>query len=305
MNLSDIMNSAARDVKAAEDYNKGKLPGIRPSRAGLTLIQLVMADIIFPKLTTLPEPKWKAKADPYVGSMRLLTGHLFEKVVQNRLEADYFGTSTQVLTQQELTLDSITGSCDIMLRDDERKKIQVIECKALKAHTVDEVKKHKLYCDNYGYLTQLAIYTLAAKEKYPTYDVSAAWYVWIKQLEKHTKVPFPLEITELTELRTEVNLKVQEYQEFRQEFDEGNLESATSKLIERTEDLPLKVWSGGYLKGSCDMHFNPYSRLLLQEDGTLLDNCEPNLLLLIRAAKEGYESQAAIQVQTLINLIGA
>lgn len=299
MNLSDIMNSAAKDVKAAEEYNKGKMPSIRPSRAGLTLIQLVMADVLMPRLPALPEPKWKAKADAYVGSMRLLTGHLFEKVVQSRLELDYLGTSTQVLTQQELTLDSMTGSCDIMLRDDERKTIQVIECKALKAHTVDEVKKHKLYCDNYGYLTQLAIYTLAAQEKYPTYDVSAAWYVWIKQLEKHTKVPFPLEITELTELRTEVKLKVQEYQEFRQEFDEGNLESATRKLIERTEDLPLKIWSGGYLKGSCDMHFNPYSSLLLNTDGTLLDNCEPNLLLLVRAAKGDTEA-----TNTIINIIG-
>lgn len=300
MNLSDIMNSAAKDVKAAEEYNKGKMPSIRPSRAGLTLIQLVMADILTPGLPALPEPKWKAKADPYVSSMRLLTGHLFEKVVQSRLEADYLGTSTQVLTQQELTLDSMTGSCDIMLRDDERKKIQVIECKALKAYTVDEVKKHKLYCDNYGYLTQLAIYTLAAQEKYPTYDVSAAWYVWIKQLEKHTKVPFPLEITELTELRTEVKLKVQEYQEFRQEFDEGNLESATRKLIERTEDLPLRVWNNGYLNGSCDMHFNPYSSLLLNPDGTLLDNCEPNLLLLVRAAKEG--GAALAQVTRLLEL---
>lgn len=298
--IASVLKRAAEDAQAAQDYNRDREPSIRPSRAGLPLIQLVLEDIVLPKLPKPPQQQWQSKADPYAAIMRLSIGHLFEKTVEQLLLTQYYGTSTQVVTQEVLSLGDMQGSCDILVIDHAQQWATVVECKALKAYSVAEVKDQKLLCDNWGYFTQLALYVLAVQQKYPRYQVTGCWYVWIKQLEKHMKLAFPLQGEELQQVLTDVQTKTQQYLEFKRDFAEGKLSYACGKLLQRTEDLPQKINGGGYMKGSSSIHFNRYCSLLTNADGTLLDNAEDMMLLLTRAAYYG-EGECLTEVIRLTN----
>lgn len=290
LEITNVLKRAAEDAAVAKDYNAGKEPSIRPSRAGLPLIQLVLEDILLPRLLAPPERTWY-KADPYASAMRLSTGYLFEKAVEELFLRNYEQSTTKVLTQETLTIGDISGSCDMLVVNHELKQAIVVECKALKAYSVDEVKNQKLLCDNWGYLTQLVLYVLATKAKYPDYNVFGTWYVWMKPLERHTKLVLDLPASELNQIYSEVLTKSQHYNEFKQDFSDGKVSYAIGKLMQRTEDLPQKIKADGYLKGSCSLHFNRYCDLLTNSDGTLLDNAEDMMVLLTRAAYYGNDSE--------------
>lgn len=298
-NIASVLKKAADDALAAQVYNTNREPSIRPSRAGLPLLQLVLEDFVLPKLPKPPEKQWQTKADPYALTMRLTIGHLFEKTVEELLLAQYANTSTEVRTQEVVNLGDMQGSCDLLVIDHKHQWATVVECKALKAYSVQEVVEQKLNCDNWGYLTQLALYVLALKRRYPTYEVTGCWYVWIKQLEKHTKQALRMNTEQLEAHYLEIQEKTAHYLEFKRDFSEGKLSYAVGKLMHRTEDLPRKINGGGYMKGSCGLHFNSYTDLFTKADGTLVDNAEDTLLLLTRAAYYG-EGECQTKVTELL-----
>ena len=299
LEITNVLKRAADDAALAKEYNTNREPSIRPSRAGLPLLQLVLEDILLPKLLPATEKRWY-KPDPFASAMRLSTGYLFEKAVEELLLREYEKSTTKLLTQETLTVGDISGSCDMLAVNHELKQAVVIECKALKAYSVDEVKQQKLLCDNWGYFTQLVLYVLATKVKYPDYNVFGTWYVWMKPLERHTQVMLDLPEVELQQVLTEVTTKAQHYHEFKRDFSEGKLSYAVGKLMMRTEDLPQKIRADGYLKGSCSLHFNNYCRLLTNVQGTLLDNAEDTMVLLTRAAYYGNDSEHQKELTKLL-----
>lgn len=298
--ITTVLRQAYKDAEAAAEYNKDREPSIRPSRAGLPLIQLVLEDIVLPKLPRPPAQAWELKSDIYASTMRLSIGHLFEKTVEVGLRKQYEGTSVEVRTQDVLTLGDIQGSCDILVIDHSNRWACVVECKALKAYSVAEVKEQKLLVDNWGYLTQLALYVLSVRKQYPSYEVSGCWYTWIKPLEKHMKLTLPMNESQLEQRYADVLEKQQHYLEFKRDFAEGKLSYACGKLLLRTEDLPQKINAGSYMKGSCSLHFNRYCQLLTDSKGQLLDNAEDIMLLLTRAAYYGHDSEHAAKVTELL-----
>lgn len=300
--ITSVLAKAAADANTAAEYNRDKQPTMRPSRAGLPLIQLVLEDLLIPKLPKITgnQPQWKTKADPFASVMRLANGYLFEKAVEQELLSIYEGTNAQVLTQEQLTLDGMVGSCDMLVVNHATKLALVIECKALKAYSVSEVKQQKLLCDNWGYLTQLVLYTIAVQQKYPDYEVIPWWYVWMKPLERHTKVALTYTQAEMQQIYSDVLTKAQQYQEFKDNFSAGKLSYGVHKLLHNTVELPHKIQAEGYMKGSCSLHFDPYAQLFTKADGTLADNAEDIVLLLTKAAYYGSGSDAE---QALLSLL--
>lgn len=294
--VATLISKAAADAQAAKTLNASKESGgIRPSRAGLPLLQIVLEDFILPKL---PKQENTWKQDPFAIAMRLATGYLFESSVKEQLLIDYPGCDVE--SQPALTITCpngttvINGSADFVVYDHEKKTAVVVECKALKADSVEEVRYQKLLCDNWGYFTQLTLYIAGVKQQHPSYRVTGVWYVWIKQLEKHTKIKYPATTAAAFEQAlTVIQQKATMYNDFKQAVADNKLCFAVGQLLRYTEELPEKYFNDGYYKGSCGVHFNRYVSLLLDKRGFLLDSAEDTLLLMTRAAVHGHDSEYA------------
>ncbi len=275
MNMTEIFSQAAADVAAASEYNKDRKPSLRPSRAGLPLLVLFLEDIVTPLLGLSTEPRYKQ--DPFASTMRLSTGYLFEQCVGQYLRQQY--PDNEILGQ--VALDTIVGpgTCDFLNINTNEKRIQVVECKALKASSVSEVTYNKL-TDNWGYLTQLNVYIHAAMEKYPEYAVDGVWYVWMKQPEKHTQKKLKFDLR----LHNRTLQKREHYAILKEKFTEGNLKEAVEYVLDYSEDVPQREYGDGYYKGTCSFHYHPCSDFILKNDGSLVDNVSSVMLELLQNA---------------------
>lgn len=304
--VKEVLANAALEASAASDYNTNREPSMRASRAGLPLLQLVMEDFILPKLDGCGS---NYTPDPYVGAMRIATGYLFEQVVAAGLVNDYpEENGWRLLKQIDLELKSplsaevISGHADNVLVNDITKQAIVIECKALKAYSVEEVRYDKCLTDRWGYLTQLVVYTEAVKRMYPTYAVKGIWYVWIKQLEKHTKILLPFTRSDTNAFLVDVFTKADDYKYVKTAIAEQADPSKLAQFVlDNSNDLPLKDKSGGYWRGTCGLHFNNYCNLLIYPDGSARDDADEHLTRMIEACYGS--TQAKENLQTLLKRI--
>lgn len=293
------LTTAAAEAASSNEYNTDKEPGMRASRAGLPLLQLVMEDLVIPKLAPVTS---NYKPDEFVHTMRIATGYLFEQAVAAHLENAYPASAGWHLYNQEtFDIAGVSGHADFVLINTITKATIVIECKALKAYSVEEVKYQKLLTDNWGYLTQMVLYVEAVREQFPGYSVKGIWYVWIKQLEKHTKIVLPLTTSDRECILSEVQAKVKEYDTFKQLVADGRLEKAAQFVFEHTTYLPEKTRSGGYWKGTCALHFNRYSELLVDNTGFMVDDAEENFTRMLYAMHYGQDSSHGNYLRQLLD----
>lgn len=292
--LVDIMNTAAKDVSEAADYNATPRGSIRASSAGLPLIQLVLKDCIYPKLPKIPA---KYKTDPFSQMMSLATGHLFEKAVEAKLMEEF---PTWTLEKQlELNYKGLTGHADIILVNHELKKVHVIECKALKVSSVSEVIAHKLRTDNWGYLTQLCLYTAAVYERYPDYQVCPMWYVWMKPVAKHTVRTLGLRQDEVIAVADAAVERSMHFAECKRLFEAKQLDDFVDYVFRHTTALPQKIFTNGYYASTCDVHFIPYTQVLIDNEGEFTAQSKTMFRKLAEAAME-QDEQKALDIQKLI-----
>lgn len=265
------VSAAAGTIKA--NANKVQGTQIRASRIGLPLLQLVLEDLVLPDermesvLKNDIDPKPRVQLPT---AMRIATGHLFEAAYHQELIARY--GAANVLHNGELNCKTpqeinISGTYDFLVLEPNVNKVTIHECKALNVYGIKDAED-KLLTDNWGYLTQLALYTYAVQQMFPNAEVNAQWVVWCKKLEKMLVVPFPIElVNELVYLAGE-NAKA--YQGVLEFIDRRCFTLASTLTIDMTVELPLKKQSkAGYWYNTCGLHYRAESSLFTEADGSM------------------------------------
>lgn len=273
METHELLQEAANDAKEAYEFNKDREPNMRMSRAGLPLMQLVLEDIVIPKL---PKRETRTKITSDVSKkMALGNGHLFEKVVGEELRKTFADTAYQVKKQVPLNYNGITGTADFVVSNDERKLHLVVECKSLNIRTLKEAKETKLYTDNWGYFSQLLLYCAALSQAYPDYTVHGQWEVWAKQSNRKFTTSF--DDANADEFLAHINARHKHYQSFKQAFDKQETSTCISILSSFDDPLPVCNFYYGNLANSCGLHYSPWSKIVIDEDGLMLDNWQQRL----------------------------
>lgn len=291
LEIVDILGRAHENAYLASEYNKTTPKTIRASNAGKPLLELVLSDIVYPNLPLkthdgVNTPKKVAH------SMRIALGYVYETAVQKVLEIDYPGY--EVTKDVELTYKSIKGHADFVAVDHANKKVTVIECKALGTYGVRDTQENKVYIDNWGYYTQLAIYMAAISRELVGYTVEGVWYVWCKKTETSVVVEFPGGLVEAIQVAEEAEEKAQHYLRVKEYLELRMYRDAANYLLENTEDIAGKGKAkAGYFYARSGFHYSPLAKLLLTEEGTLKDEeeIETPLILLMMA---GAGNQAAV-----------
>lgn len=277
-----LANDALAQIKQAEDYNSTPRGSLRPSSIGQPLIQLILKDLVLPHLPT-PE----SQKPTFDRSFNMNLGYFLESCLKAYVSKTL---STEATIQQGRTLNykGISGSCDLIVFDEPNNKITLIECKCLGISTKAEAVEY-VTTDNWGYLTQLSLYYSALITEYPGWEIDCYWFVWAKKISKSFKIQYPHSPVDAIAIADFAVTKVDDYNEVARLIDIGEPKLAAQKLLEYSQDLPLRVRQSNYYAGTCSLHFSPYVDLLVDRQGYPLPEIESNLELLIKAS---YNEQA-------------
>lgn len=274
----DILQEAADDAKLAYEENLNRKPTMRASRAGQPLLVLAMEDFIIPKLPTIENSK-PAKLEKRVSqNISVSMGYLFEKALLKVMRDDPSYSNLELITQQKLDYKGITGTADLLVKDNEKGTIQVIECKSLNVEQKREAEETKLSVDNWGYLTQLALYHASANELFPELTVKSAWKVYAKKSGMVFTVPLRVDWKQIV---AKAVSRAEAYNTFRQAFEAKDIDGCLDVLLDYYDPLPVKGYYYGRLAASCGFHFNPWSNAILDEDGLLREGVEKRLHALL------------------------
>jgi hypothetical protein len=302
-NVHDYLQLSGLDAEEAHNYNKDLQPHMRISRVGLPLVDTLIADFVFPKLPELtPRPKTKERlnADYVKRSMSQATGYLFEQLVIDVLSQE---PGLEVHKQMKLEYQNLTGTCDIIVLNHKDKKATVVECKALKYGTKKECCVSALFNNDLtGYTSQLAIYKEAAALKLPGYTTEATWMVWAKKSASLFKVPFAVSGADSKLLASDSVDKTNDYANFKSAF-EAKDQEACLKIL-KIDELPMKNYGfGGYKEAACPIHFSPWSKTLLDENGLPYDDAETTLALMLCFAMNRIPSMSSQIEEKLLSLL--
>jgi hypothetical protein len=283
--VHETLEQAAADARQAYEDNKDRVPSFRMSTAGLPLLQQVLTNLVFPKL---PEPfecvrnsstlQKQVKREMAIGS-----GHLYSRVEGKRLLQEY--PDYTYYSEKRLEWSGIHGTCDHLLVNDAYKRIVVVECKSLGVKSLTEAKETKLLTDNWGYLTQLCLYMQALVSAYPDYKIEGQWRVWAKGAERsftHCMV-WGESVQEVADRAGERHTDYQHCYHYWSQADVNNL---VRLLVDSTcfDPLPLKNHYYGNLTASCALHFSPWSKALLDDDGIPYENLAERLTTLVEVS---------------------
>lgn len=277
-----LVNDALAQIKQAEDYNSTPRGSLRPSSIGQPLLQLILKDLVLPHLPT-PE----AQKQTFDRSFNMNLGYFLETCLKRELEKTLPFT-TDIQQGRTLNYKGISGSCDLIVFDEAKTKISLIECKCLgistKAEAVDYVTTN-----NWGYLTQLSLYYSALIEDYSGWEIDCYWFVWAKKVSKSFKIQYPHSPVDAIALADFAVSKIADYESVANLIKIGEPGLAAEKLLLVSEDLPLRTRQSNYYAGTCSLHFSPYIELLVDRQGYPLPEIQSNLELLIKAS---YSEQA-------------
>jgi hypothetical protein len=244
---------------------------VRPSKAGTVLLALVL-DHITP-LLELPPSTRKPQESPELKQLKTNMacglGFLYEQAVYPVLEAKFPGW--RILEQPKLSWGSFHGTADYVLVSPDQTKVEVIDCKSLGVSTLRELNASKL-TDNWGYRTQLSIYTEAVKLLYPLATVTASWYIWAVLARKQFVVHLaPAEVPFLAEAAEN---RVQDFKQVLALFEQQRFAEA-AELANAEPLLPKETFYGNYA-ASCGFHYSPLASRFFHEDndGLPLDHDE-------------------------------
>jgi hypothetical protein len=302
-NVHDYLQLSGLDAEEAYNYNKDLQPHMRISRVGLPLVDTLLTDFVFPKLPVLPQrPKTKERlnADYVKRSMSQATGYLFEQLVIDVLSKE---VDLEVRKQIKLEYHNLSGTCDILVFNHKEKKATVVECKALKYGTKKESCVMALFNNDLsGYTSQLAIYKEAAALKFPEYTTDATWMVWAKKSASLFKVPFHVSGADSKLLAADSVEKTNNYAKFKSAFEAKDQEACLRFL--KVDELPTKNYGfGGYKEAACPMHFNPWSKTLLDEDGLPYDDAETTLALMLCYSMNRIPEMSSQIEENLLSLV--
>lgn len=298
-NVHDLLQSAANDAKVAYEYNLHLPNHMRISRVGQPLVSLLLEDFVFSRLPNIaPVKVLSEKArnqDKVKRTMAQATGYIFEQVVIDILKQNPL---LEVMPQHRVKLGSLSGTCDILVVNTLEARATVVECKALKYGTKKDACAQALFNDSStGYLSQLAIYRQAVQQEYGLYDVDAYWMVWCKESASLFKVAFDESGTNYNELEKEALQKCHEYSVFELAAELKNFGYCLNALD--LNRLPLKKPYYSGFAPACPIHYSPWSKLLLDEDGQPWEDADENLSLMLKVSLEN-DGQAA---ETLLKLL--
>lgn len=288
---SQILQLAADGAKAG-DIRKPSTNHLRASRAGLPLVQLVLEDLILPKIELeLNTPKQKTDTSFH---MRIGSGHLFEAAVGLELGEKY----QSVINNATLDWKNIEGHCDYLAFDPTKSKVHVYECKSLNVYGIKDAKDKVLY-DNWGYYTQLSLYYSSVLTSYAGSNVSASWLVWCKKSGKMIEIPYPEVDGEPIVTANHAVRKSSIYVDIYSLLKAGDIDKAIDILWAESEELPERVNTGTNFYNSCGLHFHWSSGLLVdKKEGHMLDSAHDNLRVLANAAY-GQDDSKAISLSTV------
>lgn len=267
--VHQVLEEAARDAKEAYEYNLDRKPSVRMSRAGLSIVQLFLEDILLPTLPNLKSTKAKKGDWLLTQNMNIGIGHLYSKaigkgLVRNFPDLDYYPEAKVSYVKDGY---SIEGTCDHLLMSHKQERIMVIECKALNTKTKKE-SEAKVLAEGWGYPMQLALYIESLKQLYPGYDIEGVWSVWAKQANKSFTIDFHLDAEALADLAIR---RTKAYCDLTRYFANKSVDKVMSELVRLNEEDPMpdkQIFYGNY-SASCGFHFNPWAAYLLDDDGFL------------------------------------
>lgn len=276
----DVLQAAADDAKQAYEENLNRKPSMRASRAGQPLLVLAMEDFIIPKLPNIENSKPVRLEKRVSQNISISMGYLFERALLKGMKEDPKFTDVEIITQQKFDYYGITGSADVIVRNEKKGTLEVLECKSLNVSKQEEAVDNKLSVDNWGYLTQLSLYHAAAQELWSDYKVKSNWKVYAKQSGYVFTVPlrFNKKIVEKALARANV------YAAFRQAFEAKDQDQCLDILLDYYDPIPVKGFYYGRISPSCGFHFNPWSSAILDNDGILAEDIESRLNVLLEYA---------------------
>lgn len=297
-NVHDLLLAAGNDAKVAYEYNLDKPNHMRISRVGQPLVSLLLDDFIFPCLPQLPKKPLTELQQNGQTIKRLMaqgTGYYFEQVIIEILKKN---PDLKILPQYKVDLGYLSGTCDIVVINEAEARVTVLECKALKYGTKKEACTDALFNDpSTGYLSQLTVYKHALEREYGLYEVQAFWMVWCKASASHFKVALSESNVNEAALMLDVQAKCEGYKSFKALCEAKDFNGCLSAL--NLSSLPLrKPYYSGWSAG-CSTHYNPWSNLLLDEDGTPWEDAEENLNLMLKVSLENDVQAKEILLQLM------
>lgn len=267
--VHQVLEEAARDAKEAYEYNLDRKPSVRMSRAGLSIVQLFLEDILLPTLPRIKTVKERKRDWLLTQNMNIGIGHLYSKVVGKGLVRDFPDFEHYPEAKVSYVKDgySIPGTCDHLLVSHKQKRIVVVECKAPNTKTKKE-SEAKVLAEGWGYPMQLALYIESLKQIYPDYQIEGLWSVWAKGANKSFTIGFPLDSEALATLAI---TRAKAYCELTNYFENKSVDKLMGELVRLNEEDPMpdkQIFYGNY-SASCEFHFSPWSTYLLDDDGFL------------------------------------
>lgn len=284
-----ILLKQASEVATSNEYTTENTPLMRPSNAGYPLFQQVWRLLIEPTFPAF------SSSDTDYGKrlkriMSICSGHVFERAIEKQLLETY--PAHELVKQQKLTFKYFTGSADFVLLDKNSGSLVVVECKSVNKSTKREIVNEKLLVNNWGYKTQLSIYTEAAvemcnQENIRLTSVVPMWYVWSRTAEKLFIVDASKGQTKVdTILCAEAAVGVyEELATIKQLFDDGELQKAAAMAV---AELPYdKDFINGYCRGCTPFHFSPFTEVFFDSEGYCkpASECQEILIGFLQIAK--------------------
>jgi hypothetical protein len=225
--------------------------------------------------------------------MSIAMGYVFEQTLPPRLEKDF---SPRVLVEQPaLQWKDFVGTADFIAVDKE--KAVVIDAKCMNVKSLRDAKERKFNGDNWSYPTQLAIYSMAASELYPSHSISAWWYVYSIPMRKVIRLE--LQQSAIISLANAADKRFQKLQQVEQALRSLDFKAAASLATSDVSELIIpKAYMYGNLCAATPFHYNPYAELFFYEFEDEGDNdgypLEQSLLTVVveKLMKDAYSGVA-------------
>lgn len=284
-----ILLKQASEVAISNENSGEEEPLMRPSNAGYPLFQHVWRLLIEPTF-----PAFSSSDTDYNKRLKrimsICSGHVFERAVEKQLLDTY--PTHGLVKQQKLTFKHFTGSADFVLLDINSGSLVVVECKSVNKSTKREIVNEKLLVNNWGYKTQLSIYTEAAvemciRDNIRLTSIVPMWYVWSRTAEK-------LFIVDASKGQTKVDTvfyaeaaasTYEKLATIKQLFDNGELQQAAALAV---AELPFdKDFINGYCRGCTPFHFSPFTEVFFDSEGYCksASECQEILMGFLQIAK--------------------
>lgn len=267
------LKQASTDAETAYEYNlRPKERTLRPSRIGLSLMQLLLEDFVFWRLAPEPQPNVTDADAELKKTMNFSIGYLAEQMTANYISQRY--PTETIISQPKIEYAGIDGTCDLVAIDNESKLLTVWETKALNVESLKEAKETKLLVDDWGYYSQLAFYMTALANQYSDFGVQGRWFVWAKKANRSYVQNFPSLLDAFAQTKENV-AKVDNYNRAKLAYE--TRDTATFVELVLADPVPAK---DGY-RATCAIYFNPLHKHLLDSRGYVKEDASETLAAMV------------------------